>query len=289
MLRADSKPEVGLRLTPCAGSLGALVTEVDLLKPLSDAERDQLLAAFVEHQVLFFRDQPLAPEDHRRLASIFGPPVLHGAYAHVDGFEELTILEVDPSAPPKIDTWHTDMTFMAEPPLGSVLRATVVPEKGGDTLFASAGRAYDTLSPAMQRYLEGLTAMHAFAQGFKESLAEPGGYERLKPMLDQHPPTEHPVIRVHPVSGRKTIFVNPLFTTHIVGVPAKESAAILAFLYEHVVTPEHTVRFAWAPGSIAIWDNRAVYHRPVNDFWPAHRRMERITIAGDRPRGPSPR
>lgn len=276
-----------MRFTPCAGSLGAFVTEIDLCAPLSASDEDALRAGFVEHQVLFFRDQPLAPEDHQRLAALFGPPVLHGAYPHVEGFEALTILEVDPSTPPKIDTWHTDMTFMAEPPLGSVLRATVVPAKGGDTLFASAGRAYDTLSPAMQRYLDGLHASHSFAHGFRESLAEPGGYERLKPMLEQHPPTEHPVIRVHPVSGRKVIFVNPLFTTHLVGVPAKESAAILAFLYEHVVVPEHTVRFRWEPASIAVWDNRAVYHRPVNDFWPDHRRMERITIAGDRPRGPA--
>jgi taurine dioxygenase len=175
------------------------------------------------------------------------------------------------------------MTFRQHPPLGTVLKSEIIPPKGGDTQWASMTAAYNALSPSMAHFLESLTAVHDFSHGFKESLAEPGGRERLADAVAANPPVTHPVIRTHPETGRKVIFVNSLFTTHIVELQPKESNAVLAFLYKHVTTDEFTCRFQWRPHSIAIWDNRSTQHKPVNDYFPAHRRMERITIDGDKP------
>lgn len=267
-----------------APALGAEVTGVDLRAPIDETTLAALRAGLNEHQVLFFRDQPIEPAHHRALARGFGETVGHPAYPTVEGFDEINILESTPNAPTKIDTWHTDMTFLERPPLGSILRAQVVPAVGGDTLFASLFAAYASLSANMKRYLDGLVALHAFAHGFRHSLAERGGWERLGEAVKQNPPVRHPVIRTHPESGRKALFVNRLFTTHIEGLSEAESDAILAYLYDHLELPEHTCRFRWRVDSIAFWDNRATLHRPVNDYFPHHRRMERITIAGDRPR-----
>jgi len=233
--------------------------------------------------VLFFRDQPLAPEHHAALAHHFGPPQHHEAYDHVEGFPQITILENDEARPSKIEVWHTDMTFRRSPPMGSILHAVVVPSKGGDTLFASMSAAFDGLSNQMQSLLSGLTAVHDFSYGFKESLAEPGGRERLADMVRDNPPVEHPVVRIHPESGKRSLYVNPLFTVAIKGMKDKESRALLDFLYQHMTTPEFTCRFRWQVDSIAFWDNRITQHKPVNDYWPQHRKMQRITIDGDQP------
>ena len=175
------------------------------------------------------------------------------------------------------------MTFRQHPPMGTVLRSVIVPPKGGDTLWASMTAAYNGLSAPMQDFLQGLTAVHDFAHGFRESLAEPGGRERLADAVAANPPVRHPVIRTHPETGRKVIFVNSLFTTHIEGLKAAESDALLQFLFRHVTTPEYTCRFQWRPHSIAIWDNRSTQHKPINDYFPAHRKHLRITIDGDKP------
>lgn len=269
---------------PVAGALGAEVSGIDLRQPIDDATFVALEAGLLEHQVLFFRDQHIEHEHHRALAHRFGEPVGHPAYPHVDGFPEINILESTAENPTKIDTWHTDMTFLERPPLGSILRGRIIPERGGDTMFASLFAAHDALSDRMQRYLDGLFALHSFAHGFRHSLAEPGGWDRLGEAVRANPPVRHPVVRTHPRSGRRALFVNRLFTTHIEGLREAESDAVLAFLFAHLEMPEITCRFRWAPDAIAFWDNRATLHRPVNDFFPAHRRMERITISGDRPR-----
>ena len=266
-----------------AGALGAEIYGIDLTKPISKEAATEIRRLWLEHQVIFFRDQNLKPANHRALASIFGPFQTHPAYRTVAGFPEITILEATADKPYKIDTWHTDMTFRKNPPLGSVLHGRIIPEKGGDTLFASLSAAYDALSNNMQQYLEGLNAVHDFSYGFKESLAEPGGRERLAQAVADNPPLEHPIVRIHPETGKKLLYVNRLFTTHIVGVGKQESAAILNFLYDHIVTDEYTCRFSWEANSIAIWDNRATQHKPINDFYPAHRLMQRIVIDGEIP------
>lgn len=272
-----------LKLKPYAGALGAVVENLDLTSTISPSVFDELNQALLEYEVLFFRDQPLEPKDHAQLASMFGEPQMHEAYPHVEGFPQLTILENDEANPSKIEMWHTDMTFRASPPLGSILHGVIVPEKGGDTMFASMSAAFEGLSPAMQDFVSGLTAIHDFSFGFQESLNEPGGRDRLAQMVIDNPPVEHPVVRTHPLSGKKGLFVNSLFTVSIKELSKKESDSLLALLFNHVVTPEYTCRFQWQPDSIAMWDNRITQHKPVNDYWPAHRRMQRVTIDGDRP------
>lgn len=272
-----------MKTQPLSGALGAEIHGVDLTQPLSSNMYAEIRRLLVEHEVIFFRDQDISPSQHKALAESFGPLQTHPAYGTIEGFPEITILESTPEKPTMIEAWHSDMTFRKHPPMGTVLRSRIIPPKGGDTLWSSMTAAYDGLSRPMQEFLSTLTAVHDFAFGFKESLAEPGGRERLSQALADNPPVEHPVICTHPESGKKVIFVNELFTTHIVGMTTKESRALLSFLFDHVMTPEFTCRFKWQPNSIAIWDNRSTQHKPVNDYFPAHRRLERTTIDGDKP------
>lgn len=268
---------------PIAGALGAEITGIDLTQEISALQFEQLQQLLVEHQVIFFRDQDISPAQHKALAQWFGPLQSHPAYGTVAGFPEITILESTADKPTKIEQWHTDMTFRQQPPLGTILRSRIVPERGGDTLWASLGAAYDGLSDKMQNFLSGLSAIHDFAFGFRHSLAEPGGRERLAQALTDNPPVQHPVISTHPSSGRKMVFVNRLFTTAIVGMKEKESRALLEFLYQHCESDEYSCRFQWRENSIAFWDNRSTLHKPINDYFPAHRLMERITIDGAAP------
>jgi taurine dioxygenase len=266
----------------CA-ALGAEVAGIDLTVPLSRKEQAVLAAGLVEHQVLFFRDQALQPQDHMRLAEYFGPARPHPAYPTVPGFPGITVLESDRENPSRIEKWHTDMTFLPNPPLGSILRARIVPDRGGDTLWMSLGAAYDALPKIWRDRLCGFAAEHSFAHGFRESLEAPGGEARLAEAVAANPPVRHPVICAHPVSGRRLLFVNSLFTKRILGVSPEESDQMLEFLFAHLERPEFQVRFAWRPDSVAFWDNRQTQHCPINDYWPAHRRHERVTIEGGKP------
>ena len=272
-----------MQIKPIAGALGAEISGIDLTGDVTAEDYRAIRALLVEHEVIFFRNQDVSPAQQHALASSFGPLQTHPAYATVEGFPEITILESTADKPSKIECWHSDMTFRQHPPMGTVLRSKVIPEKGGDTLWSSMTSAYDGLSAQMQTFLAELTAVHDFSYGFKESLAEQGGAERQARAVADKPPVHHPVIRTHPESGKKVIFVNPLFTTHIAGLPAAESRAILEFLYQHNTTPEFTCRFAWEANCIAIWDYRSTQHKPVNDYFPAYRCLERIVIDGDKP------
>jgi taurine dioxygenase len=270
-------------IKPIAGALGAEIGGIDLTDNISPEEFAEIRRLLVEYGVIFFRDQNVSHAQQKNIAEYFGPLQTHPAYETIIGFPEITVLESTPEKPTKIECWHSDMTFRQHPPLGTVLRSKIIPPKGGDTMWACMATAYNGLSQPMQNMLEGLTAIHDFRHGFKESLAEAGGLERLAKAVAENPPAEHPVIRVHPESGKKVIFVNSLFTTHIVGMPKNESAAVLQFLYQHITTAEYTCRFNWQPNCIAIWDNRSTQHKPINDYFPAHRMLERITIDGDKP------
>lgn len=272
-----------LDIRPISGALGAEIHGLDLTANLTEKDVQRLRKLLVEHEVIFFRDQDISPAQHKALALTFGPLQTHPAYETVEGFPEITILESTPDKPTKIEAWHSDMTFRKHPPMGTVLRSVIVPDKGGDTMWSSMTSAYDGLSLPMQRFLEQLTAVHDFSHGFRESLAEPGGAKRLASAVAANPPVRHPVVRAHPESGKKVLFVNSLFTTHIEGIKRAESDAILAFLYVHVTTAEYTCRFSWRPNSIAIWDNRSTQHKPINDYFPAHRQLQRTTIDGDLP------
>lgn len=272
-----------LKIKHMSGALGVEIGGIDLSVELSKENALRIRKLLNEHEVIFFREQDINHERQRALALSFGPLQTHPAYDTVAEYPEITILESTAEKPTKIEAWHTDMTFRQHPPMATVLRSVVVPPKGGDTLWASMTTAYNGLSHHLQNFLEGLTAVHDFAHGFKESLAEEGGRERLADAIAANPPVRHPVIRTHPETGKKLIFVNSLFTTHIEDMPGKESDALLTFLYQHITTPEYSCRFKWEPHSIAIWDNRSTQHKPINDYFPAHRCLKRITIDGDKP------
>ena len=272
-----------MKLSRVAGALGAEVTDFDVSAALAKGEGQCIRDLLNEHEVLFFRSQQLKPSEQRDVAALFGPLQTHPAYGTVDNIPEVMLLESTPENPSKIEVWHSDMTFMQRPPSFTLLQGQIIPPFGGDTLWASATAAFDTLSPQMQAFLLPLQAVNDFRQGFRESLAEPGGAERLAPAIAENPPVAHPLIRTHPESGRKAIYANALFTSHIVGLPSAESDALLGFLYRHVVAEEHTVRLSWQQGTVAIWDNRSTQHKPVNDFFPQHRLMHRVTLTGDQP------
>ena len=268
---------------PIAGALGAEIEGINLTQSLCQDDYKQIRKLLIEHEVIFFRNQDISPAQQKDLAHSFGPLQTHPAYETVEGFPEITILESTAQKPSKIEAWHSDMTFRQHPPLASVLRSKITPERGGDTLWASMTTAYERLSEKMKHFLDGLYAVHDFRHGFKESLEESGGAERLAQAVNDNPPVEHPVIQTHPESGKKVIFVNSLFTTHIVGINQAESRAILDFLFEYIRAPEFTCRFSWEPNCIALWDNRSTQHKPINDYFPAHRKFHRITIYGDKP------
>jgi len=273
-----------MKVVKAAGALGAFVHGVGVAAAIdSDDLFGAIRAALLEHQVLFFRDQAITPLEQRAFAVRFGPIEPHPAYDVVAGTADVQILESTPAKPSKIEMWHTDMTFRPAPPMLTMLHGKVIPPYGGDTLFASTTAAYDALSAPLRELLDGLTATHDFAHGFQESLAEPGGRERLAPALAANPPVRHPVIRTHPETGRKAIYVNSLFTTRIDDLKRPESDALLALLFEHLTNDEFTVRLNWAPETLVMWDNRSTQHKPVNDFFPQHRKMHRITVAGDAP------
>lgn len=266
-----------------AGAIGAELQAINLADGIDGDLAATLRALLNEHEVLFLRDQAISAADQKALAEVFGPLQTHPAYGTVEGFPEVMILESTRDNPSKIEVWHSDMTFRQHPPSVTVLRGITIPEVGGDTLFASMTAAYEGLSPGMQSYLEGLTAVHDFSHGFRESLAEPGGRERLADAVAANPPVRHPVVQTHPETGKKVLFVNALFTTHIDGLPPLESAEVLQFLWRHATLPEFTCRFSWAPDSLVLWDNRSTQHKPVNDFFPATRRLHRVVSEGDQP------
>lgn len=259
-------------------ALGATVENLDLDRPLEKADIQALKSALAEHQVLFFRGQKISHRSHRDLGLAFGTLQRHPSYPTIEDFPDIMVLENDRENPSKIDEWHTDMSFKPVPPMGSILVGRIVPAGKGDTMFSSLAAAYDDLPGNIKKSLGGLTATHSFAYGFRESLAEPGGMARLKDAVDQNPDVVHPVVRTHPVTGRKLIFVNRVFTSRINELEASESRELLDFLCDHAVQDQYRYRFSWGEDSIAFWDNRSVLHVPVNDYWPALRRMERVTI-----------
>ena len=259
-------------------ALGATITDIDLKQPLDEELTGFIANALAENEVIFFRNQDITPEQHRAFALNFGQLQSHPVYPTIEGFPEITILENDEKNPSKIEKWHTDMTFKKIPPLGSILLGKVIPEKGGDTLFASLSAAYSDLPLDLKQSLEAMTAVHSFEYGFKESLSEPFGREKLAQALIDNPPVEHPVVCTHPVTGKKLIYVNSLFTLKIKSLNDSESSELLEFLCNHIKKDKYQCRFSWEINSIAFWDNRSVIHKPDNDYWPQLRRMERITI-----------
>ena len=272
-----------MKCRKASGALGAFVANIDLAEAYANtALHGEIEQALYEHQVLFFPDQEISAAQLEAFARGFGELEDHPAYPKAEN-TAVQILESTPEKPSKIELWHSDMTFSATPPSLTVVHGKTIPPVGGDTLWSSAAAAYDALSTPMQDMLSELTAEHDFAHGFRESLAEPGGRERLQPALDANPPVTHPLIRTHPASGRRAIYVNPLFTTKIVELQADESDALLELLHSLCAADELTVRLNWEPNTVAVWDNAVTLHKPVNDFFPQHRKLHRLTVQGTVP------
>jgi taurine dioxygenase len=239
----------------------------------------------VEHQILFFRGQPITPQQQCRFAAYFGELHIHPIYPLLPDLPEILVLDTHGDFLPDNDNWHTDVTFTQTPPLAGILAAKQLPSVGGDTLWSSNLAAYEALSEPMKKFLEGLTAEHSVVKSFPAGRwgADPAFKERYDRAVAKHPPVTHPVIRTHPVSGRKALFVNDGFTTHINELQPRESDALLAFLFAHAARPEFTIRWHWSVDDIVFWDNRITHHYAVADYLPERRIMHRATVIGDRP------
>ncbi len=276
---------MAIEVTSLTRAIGAIVSGVDIASELPQSTIDRIGQLLVEHQVLFFRDQPITPQAQCRFAARFGPLHIHPIYPVLPELPEILLIDNHEAFLPDNDNWHTDVTFSETPPLAGILAAKLLPSRGGDTLWASNLAAYEALSRPMQRFLEGLTAQHSVAKSFPPERwqTDPAFKERYEKAVAKHPPVNHPVIRTHPVSGRKALFVNEGFTTHINELSRRESAAVLAHLYAHIGQPEFIVRWRWRVNDIAFWDNRITQHYAVADYLPERRTMHRATVVGDRP------
>lgn len=273
-----------IEVDPLTPSLGAEILGVDLSQPLAVAVRDEIERALFDFGVVFFRDQVLTPEQHIAFAEHFGRIDINRFFKPADGYPQIAEVRKEPHQKFNIGGgWHTDHSYDEVPAMGSVLYARELPAVGGDTLFASMAAAYDSLSSGLKRTLEGLRALHSSRHVFGAGavrLAESDLKGRIgNPELATQDAV-HPLVIAHPLTGRKVLYVNPGFTVAIEGWSRDESAALLAYLYQHAVRPEFTVRFRWKEGSLAFWDNRLTWHYAVNDYHGEQRLLHRITIEG---------
>ena len=273
-----------MNVTKIAGALGAEISGIDLSRPLGTATAREIRNVLLEHQVIFLKNQPLKPTQFMAFAQAMGEPVEYPFVKGLDGFPH--IIEVKKLAHERVNfggIWHSDTTYLDCPPMGSMLLSHEVPPYGGDTLFASQYLAYETLSETMKRLLSGLMGISSSSRADVSKTRE----DRIKSDGKQAAPTEYqaeqPVVRTHPETGRKALFVNVAHTEGIKGMTDEESAPLLEFLFRHQVKPEFTCRFVWEPSAIAFWDNRCVQHNPINDYHGFRRVMHRITLRGDKP------
>ena len=264
-----------LEVRPMTKQIGAEVFGVSLNEPLSDKVVQELHDALMQYQVIFFRDQQFTHDEHKRLGRYFGELAGHSGVSGLPDHPEIVAIHAD--ADSKFiagEDWHSDLSEDAEPPMGSILHMHIVPPAGGDTLFSSMYAAYDALSPAMQAFLKPLTAVHDSNHIYRE----------LFPHIEKtYPRNTHPVVRTHPVTKRKCLFISKSKTTRINELSKEESDAVLMFLTEHVKNPNFQVRFRWQTNSVAFWDNRCTQHFATWDYFPETRSGYRVTIAGDRP------
>ncbi|MGX6509563.1 TauD/TfdA dioxygenase family protein [Rhodococcus sp. SJ-2] len=272
-----TEPYTTLHLDPVTPYIGATVTGVDLRDP-AEEQIDELRRALLEWKVLFFRDQDLTPAQHRDFARHWGELEVHPFLPQGD-VPEVVHFERSQDDPGTENIWHVDVTWQQRPPLGSVLRALEVPQAGGDTLWADMGNAYDCLSDEIKSKIDTLTAVHDFVPSFGRGMTA----ERLEQMKETYPPVRHPIVRIHPETGRRTLFVNSLFTTHITDLDPVEGQQLLRHLIDQAKVPDFQCRFHWEPNSIAFWDNRATQHYATSDYFPHRRVMERVAIIGDVP------
>jgi taurine dioxygenase len=274
-----------MQVTRIAGALGAEISDIDLSRELDDATVAAIRRVWLDHLVVFFRDQDLPPARFLAFARRFGEPVEYPFLQGLPEFPVITpVVKLEHERVNFGGLWHTDTAYLERPPMGTMLLAREVPPQGGDTLFANMYLAYESLSPGLRRLLDGLEAVNSSAKAdvtkTREDRLRDGARADAKPEYVAC----HPVVRTHPETGKKALYVNPGHTVHFADMSEAESAPLLDYLYRQQTRPEFTCRFRWQKGSIAFWDNRAAQHNPINDYHGYRRLMHRITLAGDRPR-----
>ena len=274
-----------LNIQRIAGAIGAEISGIDLRQPIDDALMARIRAVWLEHLVIFFRDQTLSSAEFlafaRRLGEVIEYPFVKGL---PDFPEVIPVVKLEHERVNFGGLWHSDTTYLDTPPMASMLIAREVPPFGGDTLFANMYAAFEALSPGMQSMLQSLQGVNSSAKADASRTREDRIKTDARPEAHREYTAEHPVVRTHPETGRKALYVNVGHTLRFKDMTAEESAPLLEYLFQHLVRPEFTCRFVWRPGSIALWDNRCAQHNPINDYHGYRRIMHRVTLAGDRPR-----
>jgi len=270
-----------IEVEPVSPMIGAEISGVDISKPLGNRTYQELHDALMEHQVIFFRDQEMTLDEHKDFGRHFGELHIHPSAKAPEGHPEIITIHADEKSKVVAGMkWHSDVSCDAEPPMGSILHLHTIPPVGGDTMFASMYAAYESLSDPIKNLIGGMMAWHESARVHRDRFGAGG---KLRDGVDVFPESLHPIVRTHPVTGRKALFVNENFTSRIEGLKKNESDAILQMLYDHIATPEFHCRFRWREKSVAFWDNRCAQHRTVWDYYPQVRHGYRVTIAGDKP------
>ena len=274
-----------LRIRPIAGALGAEIGGVDLARELDGNTIAAIRRAWLDHLVVFFRGQPLTPERFLAFARRFGEAVEYPFIKGIDGFPEITqVVKLERERVNFGGLWHSDTAYLERPPMGTMLIAREVPPYGGDTLFANMYLAYESLSPGMQRLLVDLVAVNSSAKADVTKTREDRVRDGARTDAQCEYEARHPVVRTHPETGRKALYINGAHTVRFEDITEEESAPLLQYLFAHQQRPEFTCRFRWEVGSIAFWDNRCTQHNPINDYHGFRRVMHRVTLAGDQPR-----
>ena len=270
------------QLTP---SLGAEITGIDLSNDLSNEQLNQIYDDLIKYNVIFFRDQKISPEKHIEIAKSFGTiEEPHPIYPHVEGFPEIVLLKNDKDNPPDTDEWHTDVTFKTKPPFTSILYSKEIPPSGGDTLWCSLTAIFDDLPENIKSDLETKRAVHdmgAFRNNFSSEDNEEYS-KKLNAGFERFGNAVHPIIKVHPISKKKFLYINPSFTRHIIGLDMTDSNNLLSYLFNFMTKPQYQVRFKWTPNTLALWDNRCTMHYAIGDYLPHRRVMNRITVLNDK-------
>ncbi|RYY24434.1 MAG: taurine dioxygenase [Sphingomonadales bacterium] len=283
---SERAASLGITIAHSTPTIGAELSGLDLDAPLSDAQAEIVHQAWLTRKVIFFRDQDIGYESHIRLGRLFGELEGHPVIPHVDGYPEVLVIRGVEGVTPTAETiegfkaynkWHTDVTFRARPSIASVLRMRLMPALGGDTIWADAAAAYAGLPQTVKDRIDGLDAEHDIIHSFGGRVTD----EKRAQLVQNFPAVRHPVVRTHPQTGERILYVNHTFTSRILDIPEEESAALLRLLFDRIKVPEYQVRFRWTPNAIGIWDNRSTQHYAVGDYWPADPMLERVTVSGD--------
>ena len=272
-------------LNKLSPELGAEISGLDLSKDFNEEIQKKIYDDLIQYKVLFFRNQNITPQLHIKFAKSFGSiEEPHPVYPHVDGFPEIVLLENDRDNPPDTDEWHTDVTFKNDPPFASVLYSKIIPEVGGDTLWSSLSKIYDALPNELKVQIENLRAIHDMGS-FRNNYMSDDNREssvQLNKGFEEFGNAVHSVVKVHPISSEKFLYINPSFTSQIVGMTTTDSNNLLSYLFNFMCKPEFQIRFKWTPNTLAIWDNRCTMHYAIGDYMPDQRVMHRVTVLNDR-------